>query len=194
MATDLILGSGSERRRKILSELGISFRVVVPRVSEVFHLADARKTAAENCRRKMDWCRQRHPQCRIITADTVVQFQERCVLKPSTMDEAAEFLRMFSGKDHEVLTAVALATPGCDPVVETVESRVTFKRLSDEAVAEYLRQVDPMDKAGAYNIDQASELIIERYSGSFTNIVGLPVETVSAWLRAGDQLSARIAT
>ena len=100
------------------------------------------------------------------------------------MEEAAEFLRMFSGKDHEVLTAVSFATPGSEPVVQTVESRVTFKSLSDEAIAEYLRQVDPMDKAGAYNIDQAGELIIERYSGSFTNIVGLPVETVSAWLQA----------
>jgi len=85
---------------------------------------------------------------------------------------------MFSGKEQAVLTAIAYYTPASGLKVEIVESGVVFKTLSEEIISEYFSNVDPMDKAGAYDIDQRGDLIIDSFSGSYTNIMGLPRETV----------------
>ena len=180
--TPLILASESERRRKILLEMGLTFETVVPQVEEV-HVEDQPIfSVRENARRKHAWCRECRPDGVIIAADTVVDFRGRCVPKPRSMDEARDFLRMFSGHSQQVHTGVALSRPGRQVDVKVVTSDVSFKELSDVAIDAYLRRVDPMDKAGAYDIDQQGDLIIASYSGSRTNIMGLPRETVAEWL------------
>lgn len=182
-STRLILASASKRRQKILRDMGISFRVMVPNVPELFLRRAPSRTAGENALRKGRWCSSRHPGAWVIAADTVVAFRGNCVTKPVHRREAGDFLAMFSGKAQTVYTGVYMRAPGCRPVVRVVRSRVLFKRLTPAVIARYLRHVDPMDKAGAYDIDQHGDLIIKSYTGSYSNIMGLPAETVATWLR-----------
>ncbi|MFC1498136.1 Maf family protein [Verrucomicrobiota bacterium] len=182
MNIKLILGSASARRRKILTELGVSFEVVIPEVEEVMYRGDPVRTVRENAVLKNDWCRSRYPEHQILTADTIVSLNSQCVEKPISMQEAMGFLRKFSGQVHQVLTGVCLAGKGQINKVEVVESEVEFKTLTEPDIHEYVQRVDPMDKAGAYDIDQHSDLIIKSYSGSRTNIMGLPAELVRKWL------------
>ena len=179
----LILASGSARRRKILEALGVEFEVVAPRVAEVFYARDARRAALENAARKSAWCRSLYPARYSLAADTLIEFEGRCVAKARTPEEAAAFLRMFSGATHKVFTAVALARPRAEPELFLVESAVRFRVLSAAAIRSYVQTVQPMDRAGAYDIDEQGEMIIAGYTGSRTNIMGLPAETVESWLK-----------
>jgi septum formation protein len=178
----LLLGSASPRRRKILSQMGLRFDVVVPEDEEVSHETDPDRTVRGNAALKSAWCRRHHPDRCSLTADTVVAFKGRCVEKPVSMDQAREFLHMLSGQRHDVLTATAFALPRGEPEVVVTTSGVTFKPLTDADIDLYFEKVNPLDKAGGYDIDQHGEIFIARHEGSWTNIMGLPEEVVAAWL------------
>lgn len=178
----LVLGSASPRRRRILTELGIAFEVLTPEADEVLHVDDPARTVTENALLKNAWCRAHRSGRRILTADTVLDFEGRCVGKPGSLEEAAALFRALSGQTHHVLTAVALSAPGTETAVEVVTSAVTFRPLTDSSIDDYFARVDPLDKAGGYDIDEHGERIIESHSGSRTNIMGLPCEVVTAWL------------
>ncbi len=93
------------------------------------------------------------------------------------------FLRMFSGATHRVYTAVAMAKAQAAPELILAESSVRFRTLSEEEIRSYVFRVNPMDRAGAYDIDEQGETLMDGYTGSRTNIMGLPEEAVAAWLR-----------
>jgi septum formation protein len=188
MNKSLILASASARRKKILDELGASFKVVVPEVEEILHKKDARRTGEENALRKSKWCRDRHPDCHIIAADTIIDFEGSCVAKAQSKEEALGFLRMFAGNTHTVYTAVAMSCPRSLPELITVESKVLFKKLTEQEICDYFAKVNPMDRAGAYDIDEEGATLIESFTGSRTNIMGLPAEVVSEWLVKEDLL------
>lgn len=179
----VILGSASERRKIILSQLGIHFEVVIPKVEEVFYKKDPRRTASENALQKNRWCSRKYPNHRIITADTVIDFEDHCIAKPISMEEAFLFISKFSGKNQDVLTAVALSEKNKKTKIQVVRSTVKFKKLSNRQIKEYIAKVNPLDKAGAYDINQHGKIIIASYSGSFSNIMGLPKKTITQWLR-----------
>lgn len=183
MNTRLILASSSARRKKILAALGAVFDVMAPEIEEVFYAMDARRTARENASLKSAWCRSRYPECYSLAADTTIEFEGRCVTKARTCAEAIAFLRMFSGKTHAVYTAVALARPRAEPELITKKSSVCFKKLNDDVIRTYVSHVNPIDRAGAYDIDELGEMLIESFSGSRTTIMGLPEEPVRAWLK-----------
>jgi septum formation protein len=183
MQTKLILASASARRRKILAALGVAFEVVIPQVEEVVYTRDARRTARENAARKSAWCRARYPDRHSLAADTLIEFEGRCIGKARTPDEAMAFLRMFSGATHRVYTAVAMARAQAEPELILAESAVRFRKLSEAEIRVYVFNVNPMDRAGAYDIDEQGEMLIAGYTGSRTNIMGLPVETVEPWLK-----------
>lgn len=185
MQTPLILASASERRRKLLAILGIPFEVVVPQVQEVVVPDDPRRCASVNAAAKAEWCLSRRPGCAIVAADTVIDFQGRCLTKPASREEAVEFFRLFSGHRHRVITGVGLVRPGAGVDVRIAESEVLFRPLSNQAILDYFKQVDPLDKAGGYDIDNQGEAIIDSYTGSRANIMGLPVEIVAEWLSRG---------
>jgi septum formation protein len=187
----LVLASASPRRRAILASLGLVFEAAEPEVDETIHVDDPRRTAAVNAARKHRWGRDRFPGAAIIAADTVIDFDGRCILKPADLEEAAACLRAFSGRTHRVLTGVALSTPGTGMELQVDVSEVRFRRLSQNDIRAYFARVDPMDKAGAYDIDQHPELIIDAYTGSRTNIMGLAEETVRAWLERQGRMAAR---
>lgn len=182
-APSLLLGSASPRRSKILHELGVRFEVEIPGVEEVTHDSDPWRTVRENALRKNDACRTRFPDRHILTADTVVVFNGKCIEKPESLEQAFVFLRMLSGQVHKVLTGMAFSEPGCPAVAEVVESIVRFKDLSEVEMSTYFDVVNPMDKAGAYDIDQYGHMVIEDLEGSRTNVMGLPRESVEKWLQ-----------
>ena len=167
-----------------MTELGVEFDVEIPDVAEVCLQDDPWQTVRENARRKADWGATRRPDAGLLAADTVIDFGGTVVNKPGSLDEARGMFRAFSGTVHDVLTGVALRVPGGATRVQVEKSTVHFRSLSDETIEGYFAKVDPLDKAGGYDIDQHPGDIISSFSGSRTNIMGLPVEIVRQWLIA----------
>jgi len=169
---------------ELLRGAGFVFEIVVPQVEEAH---DAALTPAaltvENARRKaLEGCRLR-PGARVIGADTLVYVDGDPLGKPADMEEALAMVRRLSGRAHEVCTGVAFA---CDGSIEHelhVITQVTFKALTDEVIRDYHAKMNPLDKAGAYGIQEHTEIVMAGMEGSFTNVVGLPVEEVAAALR-----------
>jgi len=183
MKTQLILASASDRRRKILTDLGVLFSVVIPDVDELIHINNPRETVVDNSLKKNLWCRNRFPDAFVLSADTIVEFNNRILTKPESQEQAFEFLRMLSGRMHRVFTGIAFSRPAA-PVRTIVDiSCVTFRQLSNSMIRNYIDRVNPVDRAGAYDIDENGDLLVESFSGSRTNIMGLPSEAVSELLR-----------
>ena len=179
----LILGSASPRRKKILDALGIPFTVAAPHTEETHDPSDPVRTVVCNATEKYRAIRAAHPAAAVITADTLVWFDGQLIGKPADLAEAARFLRAFSGRTQIVYTGIALGLPGQGaPDIRVEASSVTFKTLSEAAIQTYLEKTRPLDRAGAYDIDENGDLLIASYSGSRTNIMGLPQGPVRDWL------------
>ena len=188
----IVLASGSPRRAKILKDLGVDFEVIKTDAPEVSYPADPERTVRENALAKGAAARpvpHSHPSSDrlrgslrsgdtfpILSADTIVWFSDRIYGKPRDLEEAKEFLRELAGKVHTVFTGVAF-----DGEVRVVRSDVKFRELSEATIEEYVARVRPTDRAGAYDIDESGDLIVESYSGSYENIMGLPVEPLKEW-------------
>lgn len=173
----LVLASGSPRRAKILRAAGVEFVVVKSDADEVAYPGDPERTVRENAlaKQKVALADGRAP-ARVLSADTIVWFEGRIYGKPRTLDEAKAFLRELSGNVHCVFTGVA-----CNGEVRVVRSEVKFRGLSAAAIDEYVARVRPLDRAGAYDIDESGDLIVESYTGSYENIMGLPLEPLREW-------------
>ena len=169
----ITLASGSPRRAKILEELGVEFDVVKTDAPEASYPHDPERTVRENALAKGAAAA---PRTRGLSADTIVWFGGRIYGKPRDLEEAKEFLRELSGKVHTVFTGVAF-----DGDVKVARSDVKFRRLSDADIEEYVARVRPTDRAGAYDIDESGDLIVESYTGSYENIMGLPTEPLREW-------------
>ena len=169
----LTLASGSPRRAKILRDHGADFVVVKTDAPEVSYPHDPVRTVRENALAKGAALA---PRRRVLSADTIVWFGGRIYGKPRDLEEAREFLRELSGKTHTVFTGVAY-----DGKVEVVASDVTFRALSDAEIEDYVAKVRPTDRAGAYDIDESGDLIVQGWTGSYENIMGLPVEPLVKW-------------
>jgi septum formation protein len=175
-AVEWILASGSPRRRELLAQLNPQFRVVTTEVEEwePAH-ADPVEQVEENARRKGAAVSALHPQALVLAADTTVALGRRLFAKPRDRDDAISMLSALSGRPHQVLTGVALFFNGKQHIFHE-SSTVEFRALDAAAIDAYLERVHVLDKAGAYAIQEHGELIIERYDGSFENIMGLPVQ------------------
>jgi len=121
------------------------------------------------------------PETPILAADTVLDLAGETIGKPAGAAEARDLLRRLSGRAHDVVTAVARGRQGAAPTLQSCRTRVVFRPLDEAAIEAYLALVDPLDKAGAYGIQEHGELLIERIDGSLTNVIGLPLEIVLPW-------------
>lgn len=166
----LVLASGSPRRAKILREHGVAFTVVKTGAEETGIDSDPIRTVVENAARKL----LAAPGEEALAADTIVWLDGRIYGKPRDLEEARRFLGELSGRTHSVWTGVAYRKAGKTQTA-AAESKVTFKALSASDIGEYVRKVNPLDRAGAYDIDDFGPLIIERYEGEYENIMGLPL-------------------
>jgi len=174
----LILASASPRRRELLASLGVAFDVVVAKVEEHEHPdTDPRVMVAHNSALKADWVALRYPAAWVLGADTTVFVDGKALNKPVDLTDARRMLRQLSGRAHTVFTGLAVRQASTGFAKDLgVASQVKFRRLSEEDITNYLSSVNVLDKAGAYAVQEHGELIIEGIEGSYTNIVGLPLE------------------
>jgi len=172
----------------LLADAGFEFETVAPRVAEKFDVdLTLRELTAFNATRKAMLVARAHPKKIVLAADTLVAIDGEILGKPKNLDEAIAILRRLSGRAHEVCSAVFICHPAQARSMSFYEiSRVYFRRLSASAIRAYIDKVDPLDKAGAYAAQGYGAHIIEKIDGSFTNVVGLPMEkTVAALAEFG---------
>jgi septum formation protein len=186
-AARLILASASPRRRELLGRLGLPFEVIVADVTEHEDPnTDPRLMVAHNAALKADWVSSRHPDAIVLGADTTVFLDGKAINKPRDLAEARGMLRSLSGREHTVFTGVAVRRQETGlRIDEGVSSLVEFKAFDDSVIEDYLRAVNTLDKAGAYSIQDSTEMIVAGYKGSFTNIMGLPMELTKQILTRG---------
>jgi septum formation protein len=175
----LVLASGSPRRRALLEEARIAFRVVVPDVPEdAPERGDPHAVATGNARRKAEAV----PGDLVLGADTVVAVGDRLLGKPRDEADAQGLLRALSGTTHVVVTAVALKAGG--RILErTVTTRVTMRRLDEREIRAYAASGEGMGKAGGYAIQETADRFVTALDGPYDNVVGLPVDAVRELLR-----------
>ncbi|VAX17170.1 Septum formation protein Maf [hydrothermal vent metagenome] len=176
-----ILASGSPRRAKLLKEAGIKFDIVKPEVDEIFDpgLSPA-QNAVRVAMRKADWVAVKHPACLTLAADTIVVLNGDIMGKPEDPDSARKMLGRLSGKEHEVITGVAMAH--IDSQIRWssfASSLVRMTEISSREIEKYVSEGEPMDKAGAYAIQGGAGRWVLGHTGSFTNIIGLPMEMLN---------------
>ena len=164
----------------------MEFRVVTSDTPEV-HYGEltAREIAQVNAYRKARAVAKRYPDSLVLGADTLVYLDTILMGKPGSLEHAYEMLEQLQGKTHEVVTAVCLLNlRNHRQKVFTEVTNVTFHPLDAVKIRRYLTKVNPLDKAGAYAIQEEGDLIVDRIAGSYTNVVGLPVERLQAELQA----------
>lgn len=178
MRPTLLLASNSPRRRELLSEAGFKFEVWAPHVAESLegHLT-LRELTALNATRKALTAARTYPKQVVLAADTLVSIDNHLLGKPNDAGEAMAMLERLIGRAHEVCTSVFVCYLARARSASFSEiSRVHFRRLTRGQIEHYLAKVDPLDKAGAYAAQGFGSEIIEKIDGSFTNVVGLPME------------------
>ncbi len=180
-AEKFILASASPRRAELLKRAGLPFEVRVSDVEELqFESDSARELCEKNAYSKADSVAQKYPGQWVIGADTLVVCESKVYGKPIDLAQARQTLEILSGKRHEVITGVALVKKKngsqCSQKVFSVVTEVAFRNLSPEDISAYFSKTNPLDKAGAYGIQDHGEMIIEGIKGSLSNVIGLPVE------------------
>lgn len=180
--TRLILASSSPRRRKLLALLGRPFEVVTADVDESPIVGEpAAELVARLARAKATTVARHHQEAVVIGADTVVVIDGDIIGKPRDTEDAAAILRRLSGRTHQVMTGVAIATTtSTSAFIETTS--VTFASLTGRDIDGYIATGEPMDKAGAYGIQGIGGRFVTAIDGSYHNVVGLPVAQVAAVL------------
>jgi septum formation protein len=175
----LILASASPRRRELLGSLGLKFEIQVAGIVEHEDPdTDPVHMVLHNSALKADWVAERHPDAYVLGADTTVFVDGKALNKPANLDEARRMLRSLSGRSHTVYTGMALRRLSTGLRVDRgTATSVIFKLFGDDVIEEYLTLVHVLDKAGAYAIQEHGDLIVQGFEGSYTNIVGLPLET-----------------
>lgn len=182
---DVILASRSPRRKALLSGLGVAFRVITSNADEsVPSQADAETAVRIISQRKAHAVlAQTRENSLIIAADTIVYIDGEIVGKPQTQTEACLMLSKLSGRWHDVLTGVTLLSRGYEECF-SVRSSVRFMKLSPEEISYYVEMANPLDKAGAYGIQEWIGLVgIAEIRGSFYNVMGLPTSRLYAELK-----------
>ena len=184
MRLTLLLASNSPRRRELLLKAGFDFEILAPEVAERFDVdLTRRELTAFNAMRKAMATARLRPRNVVLAADTLVAIDDHVLGKPKDKGEAVGMLQRLSGRAHEVCTSVFIChlTESKSTSFHEI-SRVRFRRLSRDEIDSYLERVNPLDKAGAYAAQGFGSAIIEKIDGSFTNVVGLPMERTIAAL------------
>jgi len=174
----LLLASNSPRRRELLVQAGFTLEIFAPKISERFDVdLTLRELTAFNAIRKGMAAARLRPNNIVLAADTLVAIDDHVLGKPEDREEAVAMLQRLSGRAHEVCTSVFICHLAEAKSTSFHEiSRVQFRRLGRGKIDNYLARVNPLDKAGAYAAQGFGSEIIEKIDGSYTNVVGLPIE------------------
>jgi septum formation protein len=179
----VVLASGSPRRHQLLNLIGIEHEVNPANIDETMRPREAPRRHAERlAREKAATVAVRDPDLITIGADTVVVINRKVLGKPADTSDAARMLGMLSGREHTVITAVAVAR-GRKLRSAIEEVRVKFRRLRGDEIEAYIATGEPMDKAGAYGIQGFGATIVERIEGDYFAVMGLPLVRLVGLLR-----------
>lgn len=191
---ELILASESPRRRQLLQEAGFQFTVHPTQISEnlnknlnvegqIRELAGRKSLASKQAflthhslgqSQALVW----------LAADTMVVLDGQTLGKPAHTKQAFEMLRLLSGRSHQVITAVSFRQSDAEQEISGLsQTEVQFRPLSDDEIWSYIQTGEPMDKAGSYGIQGLGRNLVQQFKGSYTNVVGLPMEVVEPILR-----------
>ena len=185
---DLILASQSPRRKYLLEQAGLTFRVMPSGIDESKRPLSAPGDYVQSLAiAKAEDVARLNPDSWVLGADTIVAVDGRMLGKPKSARDARIMLRRLSGKTHQVFTGFCLCQQRtARQVADTVRTEVTFKTLTDQEIDWYINTGEPFDKAGAYAIQGLGTFLVRRINGSYTNVVGLPVcEVVEILIREG---------
>jgi septum formation protein len=179
--TPLLLASGSPRRSEILSSLGLPFVARTVDVDESAFSSEApdsyvaRITHLKMAAALAKYFGEEAGVSAVLAADTTVALGGRIFGKPGDLEEAREMIGALSGRSHQVLTAYSLVARSGERAFRTVETEVTLRRATEDELNAYVQTGEGLDKAGAYGIQGRASFLVERISGSYLSVVGLPV-------------------
>lgn len=172
----IILASGSPRRQQFFKELGLDFEIILKPVKEEYpdrlkhfeisdYLAQLKSLPFEKTLKENDI---------LITSDTIVWHENKALGKPKNEQDAFDMIRSMSGQTHEVITSICFKTSSSQKTVHSI-TKVTFKELTNDEIWYYINNYKPMDKAGAYGIQEWIGLTaVTKLEGSYFNVMGLP--------------------
>ena len=179
----IILASQSPRRKELLQNLTKDFEVVPSKIDEEI---DSRLTPETNALTlagsKALWVANQYKGRVVIGADTIVVLDGKILGKPKDRDHAQDILRSLGGRQHQVITGVTVVDPKEKLFGAVVISTVNIKPLTEEEISAYVQTDEPLDKAGGYAIQGKGAFMVKSYEGSYSNIVGLPLETLKTLL------------
>ncbi len=181
----LILASASARRKEILSHIGLDFTAVSADVDETINLPEAVwDTVTVLAERKAFAIAslEKYRDCIVIGSDTVVSYCGKILTKPRDRDDALEMLRTLSGSTHEVYSGLCV-TDGKKSVSTYAKTTVKMRKVSDEEIMLYIDTNEPLDKAGAYGVQEIGGIFVENLNGDYYNVVGLPLEKLCTILK-----------
>ena len=183
----LVLASASPRRKRLLAQMGLPYRVVVSRVPEEGSAEIPEDFCRDLAVLKAKEVGSRETGSWILGADTIVVIGARVLGKPENREDAKRMLSLLNGKEHQVMTGFCVLNPaGVVAHSESVSTSVRFKPLTEGEIDGYIRSREPFGKAGAYAIQGVGAFMVESISGSYTNVVGLPMcALVNALVQCG---------
>jgi septum formation protein len=185
----LILASASPRRAELLRQLAVEFQVVPSDAAEIF---DEQLSPLELCQlnahHKARAVAKKHPDALVLSADTLVFLGSEIMGKPASLADAERMLARLQGRTHQVVTGISLIHLRAHRErIFAASTDVRFRPLDSGQIRNYLSKVNPRDKAGAYAIQEQGDLIVAEISGSYSNVVGLPIERLAEELNAWER-------
>ena len=181
---NLILASGSPRRQELLKSLGVPFEIRIKEIDEVYpkHLKKSEISDYLAQLKSNAFVEELNPKDLLITSDTIVWYHNMALGKPKSKDDAFQMLQKLSGKTHEVITSVCIKSLQKEDIFNCI-TKVTFKELSSEEIQFYIDYYNPMDKAGAYGIqDWIGQIGVTKIEGSYFNVMGFPIHKIYSQL------------
>jgi septum formation protein len=165
---------------ELLQSLGLVFEVSPSKVEEITDPGQSpEQNAVKIARDKARWVARKNPGCYVLGADTMVVLDREIIGQPADEEDAFRILSKLAGKQHRVITGVALITPEAKEYETAVVSTVSIKTVAENALRSYIATGEPLDKAGAYAIQGQGSFLVESWEGSWSNIVGLPLEALT---------------
>jgi len=180
---DVILASGSPRRQELFRLLGINARIIPADIDELLSDISPMELAIKHACNKASEISRQYPHALVVGADTLVAVQDRVLGKPVDQAQARQYLRMLSGRQHEVYTGICMRLG--DRMLSSGEcTEVLFKELTPDEITSYLDTGEPMDKAGAYGIQGYGAQFIKAVYGCYFNVMGFPIHRFYTMLQA----------
>lgn len=175
--TKVILASASPRRKELLSQLGLKFDILPAHIDEsMLENEDPIKHVCRLSKLKAESIAKNNPSAFIIASDTIVVYNGQILGKPISEEDAFRMLKLLSGHFHEVITAFSIVSQDREININEYEiTEVHFRELSEEDIKNYIAGGSPMDKAGAYGIQDVDAYLVDKIMGSYHNVIGFPV-------------------